>query len=163
MLTRAQWMRIRLEGSCRPLPRFEQEHPHPVPGRRTLDASRGFLGHLRPVPCPSPWEEEGTDSGRAGKWCPEVAGFTHSKAPTRLRTRRPSSAPARSGRICSCAGTPRFKRGQKEPLGFPGKDLTVFMWPVGREKPPAFRSKDTRGARAWSERGPVSPLVEVPH
>ena len=82
VLTRAQWMRILLEGSCRPLPRFVQEHPPPVPGRRTLGASRGFLGHLCPIPCPSPWGEEGKDSGRAGKRCPEVAGFTHTKAST---------------------------------------------------------------------------------
>lgn len=78
--SRAQWMRIRLKGT----------NPSQVCTRapsRSLDAgrsgaSRGFLCHLCPVPCPSPWGEEGKDSGRAGKRCPEVAGFTHTKAST---------------------------------------------------------------------------------
>lgn len=48
--SRAQWMRIRLKGSCRPLPRFVQEHPPPVPGHRTL----GRIQRVSMPPLPSP-------------------------------------------------------------------------------------------------------------
>lgn len=167
--SRAQWMRIRLKGSCRPLPRFVQEHP---PGPWTQDARahpEGFYATSAPSRVPAPGgKKERTRVARGSGALKLLALLTQKPLQQncwtqRLRKRRPSSAPARSRRICNCAGTPRFKRGQREPPGFPGKDLTVFMRPVGREKPPAFRSKDTRGARAWSERGPISPLVEVPH